>query len=194
MRYFASSRFHISSLAPGLKLVVSLYLLTVLMGLGFSTAKFLQRMDLTSESVETYYLGDGNGEELLIFGDEELGEPPKSDRFLVDVAHPHMFTVPLILLVICHLAHLSRINVVVLATLDIGAFFGFFSLFGVPWFLSAAPGFFGPVLILGGMLLTVCLSGLCLIALVSMWWRRPGLSTSATRVLAKASVPLPDSG
>jgi len=194
MRYFASSRFHISSLAPGLKLVVSLYLLTVLMGLGFSTAKFMQRMDLTSESVESYYLGDGSDEELVLFGDEDVGEPPKSDRFLVDVAHPHMFTVPLILLVICHLAHLSRINVAVLAILDIGAFFGFFSLFGVPWFLSAAPGFFGPVMLIGGTLLTVCLAALCLIALVSMWWRRPGVSKSAAKVLAKASLPRPDSG
>jgi hypothetical protein len=194
MRYFASSSFHISSLAPGLKLVVSLYLLTVLMGLGFSAAKFMQRMDLTTASVESYYLGDGSDEELGIFGDEEVGEPPKSNRFLVDVAHPHMFTVPLILLVICHLAHLSRINVAVLATLDIGAFFGFFSLFGVPWFLSAAPGFFGPVMIIGGTLLTVCLSALCLIALVSMWWRRPRVSKSAAKVLAKASPPRPDSG
>ena len=41
MRYFASSRFHISQLAPGLKLVLSLYMLTVLLGLGFSAAKFV---------------------------------------------------------------------------------------------------------------------------------------------------------
>ncbi len=180
MRYFASSRFHISQLAPGLKLVLSLYMLTVLLGLGFSAAKFVQRMDLTSESVQTYYLGDG-GEELVI-GDAEEGLPPKSDRFLVDVIHPHMFTVPLILLVICHLAHLSRIHTAILATLDVGAFLGFFSMFLAPWFLSAAPGFFGPAILVGGVLLTSCTSVLCIITMVSMWWgRSPWVWNSATK-------------
>ncbi len=166
MRYFTSSGFHISSLPWGLKLVLSLYLIANLFGLAVANAKFLQRMDPTPSSVEKYFQGDDEGADPQVLPGEGEG---KSVRYLTDTTHPHLFTVPLVLLVICHLAHLTRINQLLLGLLDLGAFTGFFLMFGAPWVLSVQPTTFALLMILGGSLLTLCMGLLCAIPLVAMW-------------------------
>lgn len=168
MRYFSSSGFQISSLPLALKIVLSLYLVSNLFGLVVSSAKFLQRMDPTPSSVQRYYQGDGETVDLMIPGEGE----GKSVRYLTDTTHPHLFTVPLVLLVICHLAHLTHVNQVFLGLLDLGAFLGFLLMFGTPWLLSAQPTTFALLMILGGSLLTVCMGLLCVIPLVAMWRSR----------------------
>ena len=165
MRYFTSTGFQISSLPVGLKIVLSLYLVSSLFGLVVSSAKFLQRMDPTPSSVQTYFQGDGENVDPMIPGEGE----GKSIRYLTDTTHPHLFTVPLVLLVICHLAHLTRINQLFLGLLDLGAFTGFFLMFGAPWVLSVQPTTFALLMILGGSLLTLCMGLLCAIPLVAMW-------------------------
>ncbi len=167
MRYFTSSGFHIASLPAGLKVVLSLYLVSSLFGLVVSSAKFLQRMDPTPSSVQKYYEGDGDAVDPVIPG--EGGG--KSVRYLTDTTHPHLFTVPLVLLVICHLAHLTRVNQMFLGLLDLGAFAGFFLMFGAPWVLSVQPGTFAVLMIVGASLLTLCMGLLCVIPLVGMWVR-----------------------
>jgi hypothetical protein len=107
MRYFTSTGFHISSLPAGLKLVLSLYLIANLFGVVVSSGKFLQRMDPTPSSVEQYFQGDGRGADPVVIPGEGEG---KSVRYLTDTTHPHLFTVPLVLLVICHLAHLTWVS------------------------------------------------------------------------------------
>jgi len=165
MRYFSSSGFQISSLPLGLKIVLSLYLVSSLFGLVVSNAKFFQRMDPTPASVQTYYQGDVEQVDPMIPGEGE----GKSVRYLTDTTHPHLFTVPLVLLVICHLAHLTRVNPAFLGLLDLGAFIGFFLMFGTPWVLSVQPTTFALLMILGGSLLTLCMGLLCVIPLVAMW-------------------------
>jgi hypothetical protein len=169
MRYFSSNGFQISSLPVGLKLVLSLYLVSSLFGLVVSSAKFLQRMDPTPSSVERYYQGESSEVDPMIPGEGE----GKSARYLTDTTHPHLFTVPLVLLVICHLAHLTRVNQMFLGLLDLGAFAGFFLMFGAPWVLSVQPTTFALLMILGGSLLTLCMGLLCVIPLVAMWRPRP---------------------
>ena len=122
MRYFTSSGFHISSLPTGLRIVLTLYLVANLFGLAVSSAKFLQRMDPTPASVTQYYQGEkgGKGEERVILPGGEI--EGKSTRYLTDATHPHLFTVPLVLLVVAHLAHLTRVRQLFLGLLDLGAF------------------------------------------------------------------------
>ncbi len=166
MRYFRSSGFHISSLPTGLRFVLTLYLVANLFGLVVSSAKFLQRMDPTPASVTEYYLGDPAGE-----ADPTVlpGQEGKSARYVTDATHPHLFTVPLVLLVICHLAHLTQVRQLLLGLLDLGAFLGFFLMFGAPWAVPFQPTAFALCMITGGILLTLCMGLLCVIPLVAMW-------------------------
>lgn len=167
MRYFTSTGFQIASLPVGLKVVLSLYLVASLFGLVVSGAKFLQRMEPKPSSVQRYFQGDRERRDPLLPGEGE----GKSIRYLTDTTHPHLFTVPLVLLVICHLAHLTRVNPLFLGFLDLGAFTGFFLMFGAPWVLSVHPATFALLMILGGSLLTLCMALLCGIPLVAMWLR-----------------------
>ncbi len=175
MRYLSSSGFHISTLPGGLKFVLSLYLVASLFGLVVSSAKFLQRMDPTPSSVESYFQGDDEGADPQMIPGEGAG---KSVRYLTDTTHPHLFTVPLVLLVICHLAHLTRVSQLFLGLLDLGAFLGFFLMFGSPWVLSVQPTTFALLMIVGGTLLTLCMGLLCVIPLVAMWRPRAGSGTN----------------
>ena len=174
MRYFTSTNFHLSTLPSGLKFVLSLYLIASLFGLVVSSAKFLQRMDPTPSSVENYYGGDNEGADPQMIPGEGEG---KTVRYLTDATHPHLFTVPLVLLVICHLAHLTRVSQFLLGLLDLGAFLGFFLMFGSPWVLSVQPTTFALLMIVGGTLLTLCMGLLCMIPLVAMW--RPRAAPTA---------------
>ena len=187
MRYFRSSSFHVSSLPTGLRIVLTLYLIANLFGLAVSSTKFLQRMDPTPASVTRYYQGEkteDSGEVVILPGGETEG---KSVRYLTDVTHPHLFTVPLVLLVVAHLAHLTRVRQLFLGLLDFGAFLGFFLMFGTPWVLSLAPATMAVAMILGAGLLTVCMTGLCVIPLVGMWRRPKGPSARPSAPLSARS-------
>ncbi|MEE9127065.1 MAG: hypothetical protein V3U11_07985 [Planctomycetota bacterium] len=175
MRYMTSSGFHISSLPSGLKLVLSLYLIANLFGLVVANAKFMQRMEPTPSSVQEYYQGDAEGADPQVIPGDGEG---KSVRYLTDTTHPHLFTVPLVLLVICHLAHLTQLSQLLLGLLDLGAFLGFFLMFGSPWVLSVQPTTFALLMIVGGSLLTVCMGLLCVIPLFAMWSPRSVPDTS----------------
>lgn len=173
MRYFTSSGFHIAMLPRGLRLVLTLYLLANLFGVLVSAMKFMQRMDPTPASVVKYYQGEDAGAKEPDVDPFLPGEGGgKSVRYITDTTHPHLFTVPLVLLVICHLAHLTRISQLFLGLLDLGAFVGFLLMFGAPWVLPAAPGLFAGTMIAGGVLLTTTMALLCLIPLCAMWWPR----------------------
>ena len=159
-----------------------MYLIANLFGLVVSSAKYGQRMDLTPTSVTTYYQGEDGGEPRdpneLLPGD---GFEGKTSRYLTDATHPHLFTVPLVILVVAHLAHLTRVKQALLAALDGGAFLGFFLMFGTPWVLSLAPTTMASLLILGAVMLTVCLAALCVIPLIAMWRPRPAGRAPADR-------------
>lgn len=186
MRYFSSAGFQIASLPVGLKIVLSLYLMANLLGLVVSSAKFLQRMEPTPSSVQNYYRGDSEKVDPMLPGEGE----GKSVRYLTDTTHPHLFTVPMVLLVICHLAHLTRVNQLFLGLLDLGAFLGFFLMFGAPWVVSVEPTTFALLMIVGGSLLTLCMALLCLIPLVAMWLR----STRGSELLNGARPPRSSGG
>ena len=165
MRYLRSSGFHISSLPAGLKLVLTLYLIANIFGLAVSTAMFSQRLGNTPTSVQQYYEGDETIDAPVI--GVEIGG--KSAEHITSAAHPHLFTVPLILLVIAHLAHLTNVGQRLLGALDVGAFLGFFMMFGAPFLISSAPSLMSISMMIGAILLTLCMAALCVISLIAMW-------------------------
>ena len=129
-------------------------------------------------------------------GDEESAEPlvitdavdGKSVEHVTSAMHPHLFTVPLILLVVAHLAHLTRARQTLLAGLDIGAFLGFFIMFGTPFLMRSAPSVMAGSMMVGAGVLTICMGMLCIIPLVAMW-RVPPASGSGSRSPAGERAP-----
>ena len=157
MRIFATPTRRRSLPLP-LRVLMTFYLLTVLLGLGSSAAKYATRTGVAPASVVRYYAGDAAGEV----------EPPKSTRFLTDVTHPHLFSVPLVLLVVCHLVHMTGLPAAALVALDGATFLGFLATFGLPWLGADRPGL-APLLVASGTLFLLATALQTILALVFLW-------------------------
>ncbi|MCB9898939.1 MAG: hypothetical protein H6825_13120 [Planctomycetes bacterium] len=184
MHYLTRQRLHLSRFHPLMKLLLSLYVLSVVGGLWVAGLKYSDRAEWTPRGAGAYVAGEPNvGAEAAAedpFGDPFGGTPDGvmareglSRRQLVDIAHPHLFTLPLVLFVLCHLAHLTRLPDVAKGALDVAAFVSFGATFGAPFVLDD-PALLGPVLYAAGTTLLVSCVLLCAIVLWETWLGRPG--------------------
>lgn len=161
MKYYTASAQRLNGLPFALRMILSLYLLVTLLGFAIATLKYAVRGFFISEGGK-HYLGDG-----------EI-EMAKGLDFYVDTVHPHLFTVPLVLLVLCHLYQLCRGPQWLKNSLYLTAFGGLGLTFFLPWLLLWQPtwGSWVPWLILfGGLSLIVSGILLCVLSLVDLWSR-----------------------
>ncbi len=133
MKYYSGKPGIYAKMPGGLRLILALYLVSTVLGFWLSAAKYLARGLLTPSGVSEYYLGDPHADSLL--GAAE----PKSVGFLIDVTHPHLFTVPIVLLILCHLVQLTTVHEILKRSLYLTAFVSMFVSFLSPWLLRFAP-------------------------------------------------------
>ena len=162
----------ISHLSLGTKFVYSCFLLFCLCGLLTMIVMTVQRSGFSSLSGSTYVLGDeGTG----IYG--------KSSRELLEITHFHLFSVPVLLLILSHLFMLCSLKFKVKAWVSAAAFLGGIFYVAGPWVIyalgtSLAPygatvGIFGRLLLFGSILI------FCLVPLHE-FWIKPRESKSTT--------------
>lgn len=166
MRYYTGSGFRLARLPHGLRLILTLYLVITLLGFWVAGGKYVVRGLLGPEGIRKYYLG-GGGDALL------AGSGEKTVGFLIDVTHPHLFTVPLVLLVLCHLVQLCDWSQRLKNTLYLMAFGGLFLTFGLPWVMRFAP-WAGAGISIGGASLLLSGSVMCVLPLRDLWRKLPG--------------------
>ncbi len=168
MHYFNKGSKKLSHLSPGLRRILVFYLLSTLVAFWLSGMKYVLRGLLLPASIQRYYLG--TGEDQLLGG-----EAGKSLSFLVDVTHPHLFTVPLVLMVLAHILQLCPYSQRLKNGIYLTAFTGFVLTFGGPWVVRGLPSL--AVLIpIGGTLLLLGGSLLCVLPLRGLWLGRRGRS------------------
>ncbi|HHI80349.1 MAG TPA: hypothetical protein ENK02_10250 [Planctomycetes bacterium] len=160
MHYFNRGSKKLSSLSPGLRRILVFYLFSTLLAFWLSGLKYVLRGLLLPGSIRAYYLG--TGEDQLLGG-----EAGKSLSFLVDVTHPHLFTVPLVLMVLAHLLQLCAYRQRLKNTIYLSAFTGFVLTFAGPWIVPLAPGL-ALLIPIGGTVLLLAGSLLCLLPLLSL--------------------------
>jgi hypothetical protein len=178
MHYLTRQRLHISLFHPLMKVLMSLYIVSVGAGLWVATIKYSDRAEWTAEGVELYVHGNEaeTGEEL--FGDpfagidEELAEG-MTRRQIVDIAHPHLFSVPVVLFILGHLLHLTRLHDGLKLGINVVAFTSFLATFLLP-FVIVDDATLAPVLFGCGWAMLISFALLCLVPLVEMWLGKPG--------------------
>jgi hypothetical protein len=178
MHYLTRQRLHISLFHPLMKVLMSLYILSVGAGLWVATLKYSDRAEWSSEGVELRVHGSETTS-----NDDALGDPfsgldaetheGMSRRELVDVAHPHLFSVPIVLFILGHLLHLTRIPDWLKLTINVVAFGSFFATFLLP-FVVIDDATLAPALFASGCAMIVGFLALCAIPLVEMWFGKPG--------------------
>ena len=176
MKYYTGSRFRLGSLPGGLRLILVLYLSITLLGFWLAAAKYWFRGSasgklFTASGSQTYYVDRWTMQDPLL-----AGEADTPIYWLIDMTHPHLFTIPIVLLVLCHLVQLCRGPQGFKSGLYLGAFGGLILTFGLPWFVGVLP--LASILIpLGGMLLVLSGTALCLWPLYELFAKDPARPT-----------------
>ncbi len=181
MKYYTGSRFRLGALPGGLRLILLLYLVLTLLGFWLAAAKYWFRGASSGELFSAagsrqYYVDRFASQDPML-----AGEADNPIYWLIDMSHPHLFTIPIVLLVLCHLVQLCRGPQSLKSAVYLGAFGGLMMTFGLPWLAILVPSV--SILIpLGGMLLVLCGTALCLWAFYELFAKEPPPSAAGKTI------------
>lgn len=179
MHFLTRQRLHLSLFHPLMKVLLSLYILSVAAGIWVATLKYSDRATWSQPGLADYVSGAAEPEHGDPFGDDPFagldGDDPVglSRRQLVDIVHPHLFSIPLVLFVLGHLLHLTRLPDALKLTINVAAFGSFAATFGLP-FLMLDDRALAPLLLASGWTMLISFALLCVIPLWETWFGRPG--------------------
>jgi hypothetical protein len=123
--------------------------------------------------VASYVHGDGGAP------DDPFGDPfatageGMTTRQIIDIVHPHLFTVPIVIFILGHLVHLTRLPDAWKLGVNVTAFTSFLATFLLPFAVVSHAGL-APLLFVSGCVFLASLVALCVIPLWEMWLGRPG--------------------
>lgn len=176
MHYLTRQRLHLSLFHPLMKVLLSLYILSVGAALFVAALKYTDRAEWSSDGVAAYVHGDDAARDDPFGAPFEglAGEPRAglTRRQLVDIAHPHLFSVPLVLFVLGHLLHLTRLPDALKLSINVAAFGSFLATFLLP-FVVAERAALAPLLHAAGWVLMISFVLLCAVPLWETWLGRP---------------------
>ncbi len=179
MHYLTRQRLHLSRFHVLMKVLLTLYITSVGCGLWVATLKYTDRAAWSADGARLYIAGDGAGAGDAL-GDPLAGTPEGlsqhpglSRRPLIDIVHPHLFTVPIVLFILGHLLHLTRLPDPLKLALNVSAFASCLATFLLPLALRAHPGL-APLLIGAGTVFIASVALLCVIPLWETWFGRAG--------------------
>jgi hypothetical protein len=183
MHYLTRQRLHLSLFHPLMKVLMTLYILSVGAGLFVATLKYTDRAEYTTDGMQTWVHGSDE-----VVADEALGDPFGSlqgsyeegmtRRELIDIVHPHLFTIPIVLFLLGHLLHLTRLPDLLKLSINVGAFASFGATFLLP-FLVIEDATLAPLLYASSLIMLVTFVTLCIVPLWEMWLGRPGKGFNA---------------
>ncbi len=183
MHYLTRQRLHLSRFHPLMKGLLTLYVISVALATCVAALKYSDRAEWSPRGAGVYVRGatqDGGAATLDAFGDPLAGTPEGSAlrpaltrRQLVDIVHPHLFTIPIILFILGHLLHLTRLPDALKLGVNATAFLAFFATFLAPLVVEDR-AVLGPLLFVSGTALLASLGAQCLVTLWELWLGEPG--------------------
>lgn len=185
MKEAAVPGYRLSKARPSMKVLTSLGMLGLLLGLMFSALLTISRTGLSSKSVSAYYLGEGSSNEISDdLADITSASVARPFDELVEVTHLHLMGGSLMLFLLCHLLSLCPLREATRTSLYVVSFTSFIVTFTLPWLIIYVhPLFaqlFGPSIITFMLALLV----LCLLPLKEMWLPQ---NSSNKKVVAMAA-------
>ncbi len=174
MQVFARRGFQLRTASLETRLAYTGFLLLMVPAVGTVVALSIGRMGLHPQAIAVYYRG---GESEMSF--------PKTFWQLMEVSHSHLFTVPVVVLIVSHLLFgtpfSTRVRIGLTAVTFIGAFLDAVG----PWAVRYVAAGFTYILILGWASLAGGALSTVLLTLFAMWgperWLAHFAPRSATR-------------
>src|SRR6266542_2357742 len=158
MQVFARRGFQLRTASLETRLAYTCFLALILPGLVSLVALSAGRIGWSPHAIAVYYRG---GESEMSF--------PKQFWQLVEVSHFHLFSIPIVVLILSHLASSTPISVRTRIGLTVATFLGAALDVAGPWAVRYVAGGFAYALIAGWGLLAAGMSCMLGISLVAMW-------------------------
>lgn len=164
MKDFSTNNYRLTSASTNLRLVLSLFLALVFLGFLTNVVMTYQQTGFTVEGIATYYRGteDASGEALSY---------PKSANELLMNAHFHLFMMPLILLVLCHVYYMLSVSDLLKRAITWSAFGAVLGEIGFPWAVRFLSADFAILMLFSSVLLAASLLILILGPLYEIWFK-----------------------
>jgi hypothetical protein len=157
MRNF-NTRFRLRDVDRHIRLLYTLFLLLMLAGFGFSFFWAHSMTGLSPQGIADHYRGS----------DSTFGEP-MSFRELAEVTHFHLFTMPVVFMILVHVLYLTAASHTLKAITTWMAFGGVMLDLGSPWLITYISPIFVLTMLTGDILMTVGFLIMMSIPLYEMW-------------------------
>jgi hypothetical protein len=162
MRAFASPKYTITRASSNLRLVLSLFLVVTLLGLATNLTMTYRQTGFSAEGVASYYRGeeDSSGEILAY---------PKSTNELLMNSHFHLFMMPLLLLVLCHVFYMATVPERLKEAITWVAFSSLLGEIGAPWLVRFVAAEFAYLMVFSNLLLSASILLLIGTPMYELW-------------------------
>ena len=160
MRQF-NTRFRLRDSDRHVRLIYTLFLFFMLAAFGFSFFWAHSMTELSPRQVAEHYLGS----------DATYGEP-MSFREIAEITHFHLFTMPVLYLILIHVLYLTEASHRTKVWTTWASFGGVFLDLLSPWLIRYVSPYFAFTMLGGDLLLAVSFVVLLVIPLYELWIRR----------------------
>jgi hypothetical protein len=158
MQVFARRGFKLRTASLETRLAYSCFLALILPGVVTLLALSAGRIGWSPHAIAVYYRG---GESEMSF--------PKQLWQMVEVSHFHLFSVPIVVLILSHLVSATRLSVRARIRLTVTTYLGAALELAGPWAVRYVAGGFAYALLAGWVLLAAGMSSMVVISLWAMW-------------------------
>jgi hypothetical protein len=157
MRNF-NSRFRLRDTDRHIRLLYTLFLLVMVVAFAFSFFWAHSMTSLSPQNIADHYRGS----------DKTFGEP-MSFRELAEITHFHLFTMPVIFLILIHVLYLTTASGPVKQLTTYGAFAGVMLDLISPWLITYVSPVFALTMLTGDLLMAATFLVLLVIPMYEMW-------------------------
>ncbi len=157
MRHF-NQRFKLRDSDRHIRLLYTLFLLLMLAGFTFSFFWAHSMTSLSPQGIADHYRGS----------DATFGEP-MSFRELAEITHFHLFTMPVVFMILIHVMYLTSVSHGLKAAMTWAGFGGVILDLLSPWLISYVSPIFVVTMLTGDTLMTVSFLVMMAIPLYEMW-------------------------
>lgn len=180
-QYYKMPGFSLSNANASTKVLLSLFLISVVAGLAVSMLQYLDRAGVGAEAAEQWIKGnEGDFEAERII-------PEKSYSELVAITHEHAFSLPMLLFVLLHLVALCTISQRAKIVVYLAGFLSLWGSLGGPWLVAYAGTGWTWVMMASGTTMALVILFSSVLCLWETWLARP-----FRRRTSKPEPPAPD--
>ncbi len=169
MRNF-NTRFRLRDTDRHIRLVYTLFLLLIFVGFAFTFFWAHSMTELSLQGITDHYRGS----------DATFGEP-MSFRELAEITHFHLFTMPVVFIILIHVLYLTMVSAKMKILMTWMGFGGVMLDLASPWLIWGVSPVFALTMLAGDLLMLVSFLVMMIIPLHEMWFLKVPLMARETK-------------